>query len=61
MEITEKDIIKLAKAYALYAFRNSDYTKEYWKEVVAELNKVKIQIVKGEGKNERNLYRKNIW
>lgn len=48
MEITEKDIIKLAKAYALYAFRNSDYTKEYWKEVVVELNKVKIQIVKGE-------------
>ena len=48
MEITEKDIIKLARAYALYAFNNNDYTKEYWKEVITKLNKVKIQIIEGE-------------
>lgn len=51
MEITEEYIIKLAKAYTLYAFRTSPYpylTDEYWKEVFIELNKVKIQIVKGE-------------
>ena len=40
-------ILQLATAYAMWAVRNaSDYSKEYWKNVVKEL----IEIRKEEGK-----------
>lgn len=49
VNITEEDIMRLAKAYAIHNFTysNSD-KKDYWKQVVVQLAHTKIQIMKGE-------------
>jgi len=49
LKLTEEDILKLAKAYAIQNFANSEWNKKnYWKQIIIQLNHTKIQIVKGE-------------
>jgi len=45
-------LIRLARAYILYAYRNSDFTKEYWKHQLEELDKIDIIIIQKDEKEE---------
>ena len=49
----DKDLlIRLARAYILYAYRNSDVSKEYWERQLKDLEKIDIIIIQKDEKEE---------
>jgi len=49
--MTREYVLQLAQAYAFHALCNcSDYSKEYWRNVFRELDKMRAEVRKGEHK-----------
>ena len=45
--MTREYVLQLAQAYAFYALRNcSDYSKDYWRNVFRELDKMRAEVRK---------------